>query len=31
MPDFLKTHLVYFSITLSGHNYLIFRGSLTPL
>jgi len=31
MPDYLKIHLIHFSVTLSGHNYLVFQGSLTPL
>ena len=28
---FLKIHPVHFSVTLSGHNYLVFQGSLTLL
>ena len=31
MPDYLKIHLVHFSITLSGHINLVFQGSFTPL
>jgi len=27
MPDFLKIHLIHFSITLSGHVSLVFQGS----
>jgi len=28
---FLKIHPVHFSVTFSGHKYLVFQGSLTLL
>jgi len=29
IPDFLKSRPFHFSVTFSGHNYLVFQGDLT--